>query len=217
MNLEIQRKATSSTITVPGVKDLTIEVGVAALSHAFVRINSRHVALYGNAEWEVRCNPELETGPSWTVTEMNVKQPSWAFNFVHTMRDVTLNLTNNPDFLDPIALALVLVAIGKELEHHAMTSKEKQEAKAALESRLRLIEDTANHRDETYFNELEPCQNCGKPGTLYSINPLNPRFFVDCSGCSNTTQKFQDKELAIIAWNYPKSRTLEPGGSDDKL
>lgn len=105
------------------------------------------------------------------------------------MRDVTLNLTNNPDFLDPIALALVLVAIGKELEHHAMTSKEKQEAKAALESRLRLIEDTANHRDETYFNELEPCQNCGEPGTLHSINPLNPRFFCGLLGVQQHNPK----------------------------
>jgi len=214
MNLEIQRKATLSTITIPGVKDLTIEVGIKALNDAFVRINSRHVALYGNAEWQVRCNHELETGPSWTVTEVNVKQPSWAFNFVHTMRDVTLNLTNNPDFLDPIALALVLIAIGKELEFHAMTSKEKQEAKAAIESKLRLIEDRANQRDETYFNELEPCQNCGTPGKLYSIKPLNPHFFVQCPDCSTTTQKFQDKELAIIAWNYPHSRPIEP---DEKL
>ncbi|HNG96207.1 MAG TPA: hypothetical protein PLB32_25615, partial [Acidobacteriota bacterium] len=76
-----------------------------------------------------RSQPEITGQEGWTVNEVKVEQPSWAFGFVHTMRDVTLGLTNNPDLLDPVALALLLIAIGKELEYHAMTSKEKQEAK----------------------------------------------------------------------------------------
>ena len=129
MNLNIERKETLSSITIPGVDDLTIEVGVTEPKSAFLRVNSRHRALYGNSRWEVRSQPEITGQEGWTVNEVKVEQPSWAFGFVHTMRDVTLSLTNNPDLLDPVALALLLIAIGRELEYHAMKSKEKQEAK----------------------------------------------------------------------------------------
>lgn len=129
MNLNIERKENLSSITIPGVDDLTIEVGVTEFNYAFLRVNSRHRAIYGNGTWEAKAQPEMPGQESWTGTEVKVEQPSWAFAFVHTMRDVTLSLTNNPDLLDPIAVALLLIAIGKELEHHAMKLKEKQESK----------------------------------------------------------------------------------------
>lgn len=119
MNLNIERKKTQSSITIPGVDDLTIEVGITKLNGAFLRVNSRHRALYGNATWEVKAQPEMPNQEGWMVTEVKVDQPSWAFGFAHTMRDVTLSLTNNPDLLDPVAVALLLIAIGRELEHHA--------------------------------------------------------------------------------------------------
>jgi hypothetical protein len=129
MNLNIERKENLSSITIPGVDDLTIEVGVTEFNYAFLRVNSHHRALYGNGTWSIKSAPKEPNGEGWTVTEVKVEQPSWAFAFVHTMRDVTLSLTNNPDLLDPIAVALLLIAIGKELEHHAMKLKEKQESK----------------------------------------------------------------------------------------
>ena len=121
MNLNIERKENLSSITIPGVEDLTIEVGVTKFKYAFLRVNSRHRALYGNGTWSIKSEPEQLT-EGWTVTEVKVEQPSWAFGFVHTMRDVTLSLTNNPDLLDPVAVALLLITIGKEFEYHARSN-----------------------------------------------------------------------------------------------
>jgi hypothetical protein len=203
MNLNIERKENLSSITIPGVDDLTIEVGVTEFNYAFLRVNSRHRALYGNGTWEVKAQPEMPGQEGWMVTEVKVEQPSWAFGFVHTMRDVTLSLTNNPDLLDPVAVALLLIAIGKELEHHAMsTSKEKQEARYSLEYRLRMIEDSFRERDDTLLGDLQLCPNGDAVGEMNAVNPLNPRYFVQCPKCYWATPKFQDENLARIAWNY---------------
>lgn len=217
MNLNIERKEHLSSITIPGVEDLTIEVGVTEFNYAFLRVNSRHQLPYGNSRWEVRAQPEITGEEGWTVNEVKVEQPSWAFDFVHTMRDVTLSLTNNPDLLDPVALALLLIAIGKEMEHHAtmpnptwMTSKEKQEEKIALEYRLRMIESSFRERDETLLGELLMCPNGDGAGEMNVVNRLNPRYFVGCPQCGVATAKFQDEGLARIAWNYRGSKYDPP-------
>ena len=210
MNLNIERKESLSSITIPGVDDLTIEVVVTESNSAFLRVNSRHRVLYGNSRWEVRSQPEMTGQEGWTVNEVKVEQPSWSFGFVHTMRDVTLSLANNPDLLDPVALALLLIAIGKELEYHAMTSKEKQEAKIALEYRLRMIESSFRERDETLLGELQQCPNCGASGEMNKVSPLNPRYFVMCPKCYCVTSEFQDEDLARIAWNYRGSKYDPP-------
>lgn len=82
------------------------------------------------------------------------------------------------------------------------TSKEKQEAKQALESQLRLIEDSFRQRDETLLGDLKECPNRDGAGEMNAVQPLNPRYFVQCSRCCWVTQEFQDEDLARIAWNY---------------
>jgi hypothetical protein len=78
MNLNIERKENLSSITIPGVDDLTIEVGVTEFNYAFLRVNSHHRALYGNGTWSIKSAPKEPNGEGWTVTEVKVEQPSWA-------------------------------------------------------------------------------------------------------------------------------------------